>query len=29
MGGLYFGSLIVAGLLTFLPGGLMWRVFLG
>lgn len=29
MGGLYFGALIIAGLLTFMPGRLMWRVFLG
>jgi uncharacterized membrane protein len=29
MAGLYFGGLIIAGALTFLPGRLMWRVFLG
>jgi len=29
MSGLYFGALIIAGLLTFMPGRLMWRVFLG
>jgi len=29
MSGLYFGGLILAGLLTFLPGRLMWRVFFG
>jgi uncharacterized membrane protein len=29
MTGMYFGGLIVAGLLTFLPGRLMWRVFFG
>ncbi len=29
MSGLYFGALIIAGLLTFLPGRLLWRVFLG
>ncbi len=29
MSGLYFGALIVAGALTFLPGRLMWRVFFG
>jgi len=29
MSGLYFGGLIIAGALTFLPGRLMWRVFFG
>ncbi len=29
MSGLYFGALIIAGALTFLPGRLMWRVFFG
>ena len=29
MAGLYFGGLIFAGALTFLPGRLMWRVFFG
>ena len=29
MSGFYFGSLIFAGALTFLPGRLMWRVFFG
>ncbi len=29
MTGLYFGALVIAGLLTFLPGRLMWRVFFG
>lgn len=29
MSGLYFGGLILAGLLTFLPGRLMWRIFFG
>ena len=29
MAGLYFGGLIFAGLLTFLPGRLMWSVFVG
>lgn len=29
MVGLFIGGLIVAGLLTFLPGRLMWHVFLG
>ncbi len=29
MAGLYFGGMIFAGLLTFLPGRLMWSVFFG
>jgi uncharacterized membrane protein len=29
MTGLYFGGLILAGALTFLPGRLMWRIFFG
>ncbi len=29
MAGLYFGGLIFAGLLTFLPGRLLWSVFFG
>lgn len=29
MTGFYFGGLILAGLLTFMPGRLMWRVFFG
>ena len=29
MSGLYIGAMIIAGLLTFLPGRLMWRIFLG
>ncbi len=29
MSGLYFGALVIAGALTFLPGRLMWRVFFG
>ncbi len=29
MAGLYFGGMIFAGMLTFLPGRLMWRVFFG
>lgn len=29
MTGMFVGGLIVAGLLTFLPGRLMWAVFLG
>ena len=29
MTGLYLGALVIAGLLTFLPGRLMWRVFFG
>ena len=29
MAGLYFGALIFAGLLTFMPGRLMWRLFFG
>ena len=29
MAGLYVGSLVIAGLLTFLPGRLLWRVFFG
>ena len=29
MAGLYFGAMVIAGLLTFLPGRLMWRVFFG
>lgn len=29
MAGLYFGALIIAGVLAFLPGRLMWRVFFG
>jgi uncharacterized membrane protein len=29
MTGLFVGGLIIAGLLTFLPGRLMWTVFLG
>lgn len=27
--GLYFGGLVIAGLFTFIPGRLMWQVFLG
>lgn len=29
MSGLYFGALILAGLIAFMPGRLMWRVFFG
>ena len=29
MRGLYFGGLIIAGLLTFLPGRIMHRMFFG
>jgi uncharacterized membrane protein len=29
MMGFYFGGLILAGVLTFMPGRLMWRVFFG
>jgi uncharacterized membrane protein len=29
MTGFYVGSLVVAGLLTFIPGRLLWRVFFG
>jgi uncharacterized membrane protein len=29
MMGLYFGILLIAGALTFLPGRLMWRLFFG
>jgi uncharacterized membrane protein len=29
MTGLYFGGLILAGLIAFMPGRLMWRVFFG
>ena len=29
MGGLYFGGLILAGLIAFMPGRLMWNVFFG
>ncbi len=29
MAGLYFGALIFAGMLTFMPGRLMWRMFFG
>ena len=29
MVGLFVGGLVVAGLLTFLPGRMMWRVFFG
>ena len=29
MTGMFVGGLIIAGLLTFLPGRLMWNVFLG
>ena len=29
MTGLYFGGLIIAGVLTFIPGRLMWNVFFG
>jgi uncharacterized membrane protein len=29
MTGFYMGALVVAGLLTFIPGRLMWRVFFG
>jgi uncharacterized membrane protein len=29
MRGLYFGGLIIAGLLTFLPGRIMYRMFFG
>ncbi len=29
MSGLYFGGMIFAGLLTLLPGRLLWRVFFG
>jgi uncharacterized membrane protein len=27
--GLYLGGLVFAGLLTFIPGRLMWQMFLG
>jgi len=29
MAGLYFGGMVLAGLLTFIPGRLMWRLFFG
>ena len=29
MRGLYFGGLIIAGLLTFMPGRIMYRIFFG
>lgn len=29
MRGMYFGGLIIAGALTFLPGRIMWRMFFG
>jgi uncharacterized membrane protein len=29
MMGLFFGGLLIAGALTFIPGRLMWRVFFG
>jgi uncharacterized membrane protein len=29
MSGFYIGALIIAGVLTFLPGRLLWRVFFG
>jgi len=29
MTGMFVGGLIVAGLLTFLPGRLMWTLFFG
>lgn len=29
MTGLFVGALLIAGLFTFMPGRLMWRVFLG
>jgi uncharacterized membrane protein len=29
MMGMYFGGLVIAGLLTFLPGRVMWRMFFG
>jgi uncharacterized membrane protein len=29
MTGLYFGALVLAGLIAFMPGRLMWRVFFG
>ncbi len=29
MAGIYFGGLLLAGALTFLPGRLMWRLFFG
>ena len=29
MSGLYFGALIIAGSLAFMPGRLMWRMFFG
>lgn len=29
MTGVYWGGMIIAGLLTFIPGRLMWRVFFG
>lgn len=29
MTGLYVGALLIAGMFTFFPGRLMWRVFLG
>jgi uncharacterized membrane protein len=29
MRGLYFGGLLIAGALTFIPGRIMWRMFFG
>ena len=29
MTGMFVGGLVVAGLLTFLPGRLMWAIFFG
>jgi uncharacterized membrane protein len=29
MAGLFLGGLIIAGVLTFIPGRLMWRLFFG
>jgi uncharacterized membrane protein len=29
MMGFYTGALIIAGVLTFMPGRLLWRVFFG
>jgi uncharacterized membrane protein len=29
MTAIFFGALIVAGLFTFFPGRLLWRVFVG
>ncbi|HEY3948214.1 MAG TPA: hypothetical protein VGL85_04240, partial [Phenylobacterium sp.] len=29
MMGIYFGGLVLAGVLTFMPARLMWRVFFG